>query len=405
MIKSLKSQEIICSKEDFLQTFESIKKWDSINNESIKKILTWIKYFSKKFNLALDNFNELELLEKMKSSEDFFDIWLAKKIEEILELDRELEKHYFEVLNESTLLLKVDTDWKVIYASDNFCDITGYSMEELIWMETKKLSGNFSKEKPKEFWENLWTTVLSWKVWKWHLKNKTKDDSEYWTETTIVPKFKNWEIEYFTVVRTDITETEELKSELVFKSQELQRLNSYLIIKNAELEILSMTDSLTWIDNRRSFDKRMIEEFNRAKRHWYSLSLLTFDIDFFKNINDTYGHSMWDVALKAIAEKMKSSFREGDVKTRVGWEEFSIILPSTNIEEARLVGEKFRKIIEEMNIPGIPKITISLWLSCYNIKKPLLNFDTFLEKADEALYLAKETGRNNLKTCEDLQKQ
>lgn len=403
MIKSLKPSDITCPKEEFLQTFESIKRWDSINDESRRKILTWIKYFSKKLNLSLDNFNELELLEKMKSSEDFFDIWLAKKIEEILWLDKDLENHYFDVINTSTLYLEVWLDWKIISANKKFADISWYSIEELIWAETKNLSWDFSMERPREFWDNLWNTVLSGQIWQGSIKNQTKNWDYYRTETTIVPKMTNWEVEYFTVVRTDITESEKQKLELMENNIQLKVVSEELSKKNEILERESLTDSLTWLENRRSFDRRLLEEFNRTKRDWTNLALVVLDIDFFKKINDTYWHNIWDLVIKRVAEYIKINFRITDFKARVWWEEFAIILPSTSVEEARALSEKFRRIIENMNLDDIWNITISIWVACYNNKKEYFTDEnTLFKKADEALYLAKNWGRNKVKTCKDL---
>lgn len=403
MIKSIKPQDITCSKEEFSQTFESIKNWDSINNDSRKKILTWIKYFSKKLNLALDNFNELELLEKMKSSEDFFDIWLANKIEEILWLDRDLENHYFKVINNSTLYLKVWLDWKIISANKKFADISWYSIDELIWIETKTLSWDFSMERPREFWDNLWNTVLAWNIWQGSIKNQTKRKDYYRTETTIIPKMLNWEVEYFTVVRTDITESEKQKLELMENNVQLSLMTEDLMEKNSILEKKSLTDALTWLENRGSFDKRLFEEYNRTKKDWTNLALVMLDIDFFKKINDTYWHNIWDIVIKRVAEYIKINFWLTSFKARVWWEEFAIILPSTSAEEARALSEKFRRIIENINLDDIWNITISIWVACYNNKKEYFTDEkTLYKKADEALYLAKNSGRNNVKTCLDL---
>lgn len=398
----LKTSEITCSKEEFLSTFELIKNNQTLTTESRNKINTCIKYYSKKLNLSLDNFNEIELLEALKISDDLADIWLAKKIEEILELDRDLEKHYLKVIDNSTLYLKVWKDGKIISANQKFLDISWYSIEEIIGKETKTLSWDFSLEKPQCFWGNLWKTVLSWNIWQWSIKNQTKYWDYYRTETMILPKITNWEVEYFTVVRTDITESEKHKLELMDNNVELTLLTEELMDKISKLEILSMTDSLTWLENRRSFDKRLLEEFNRTKRDWISLSLIILDIDFFKKINDTYWHDMWDQVIKRISEYLKINFRIADFKARIWGEEFAIILPSTSLEEARALWEKFRRIVEGIKLDKIEKITISIGISCYNNKKEFITKDTLFKKADEALYLAKHSWRNIVKTCENL---
>lgn len=395
----LKTSEITCSKEAFLSTFELIKNHQTLTTGAQKTINTYIKYYSKKLDFSLDNFNEIELLKALKISDDLADVWLAKKIEEILELDNNELEHYLKVIDNSTLCLKVWLDWKIISSNNKFAELAWYSIEELIWFETKDLSWNFSLEKPQEFWKDLWETVLSWNIWQWSIKNQTKYWDYYRTETTIVPKVTNWKVEYFTVVRTDITESEKQKLELIENNMQLTTLAEDLMDKISKLEILSMTDSLTWLENRRSFDKKLLEEFNRTKRDGANLALIIFDIDFFKKINDTYWHDIWDHVIKRISEYLKINFRITDFKARIWWEEFAVILPSTSSEEALALREKFRKIVENIKLNQIENITISVGISCYNKnKKEFITVDTLFKKADEALYTAKNSGRNIVKT-------
>ena len=159
----------------------------------------------------------------------------------------------------------------------------------------------------------------------------------------------------------------------------------------------NMRDGLTGIYNRRHLDKRLAEEFERSRRYGRSLSLIVCDIDFFKKVNDTYGHNCGDFILKAVAGTIGSSIRKTDFFARFGGEEFCCLLPETDLASAMVVAEKFRREIEAMDnvFQGTNvKVTISLGVSEQRESMPTPQ--AFFEKADQALYRAKKTGRNRV---------
>jgi len=166
------------------------------------------------------------------------------------------------------------------------------------------------------------------------------------------------------------------------------------------IERLSLTDHLTSLPNRRSFDERIHMEWNRAIREQTSISIMIIDIDKFKIFNDTYGHQHGDIVLQAAANIFPQSFRRpGDFAARWGGEEFVVLLPNTPLEGAMHVAEKIRADIEEAVIPcaggSNTGITISIGV---NTQKPTQgsSIDAFLSLADKALYAAKEAGRNRV---------
>lgn len=394
----IKPSDVICTRQDFLKAKEAVLKNMDVKAVSIRSIVLAIKYFSKKYKLVIDEFDEKILLEKMKQSDDFAQVWLATKVEEILWYNSWLDAHYFEALNASSMVLKVSKDWKILWANKSFTEVAWYTLEEVIWLETRQLSWDFSKEKPREFWENLWNTILFWNIWKWKIKNQTKDWTYYRTDTTIIPKMTNWELDYFTVVRTDVTENENLRSD-VQKVDELRRTNTHLIAENAKLWILSKTDWLTGLHNRRAFDEKLDEEISRARRTNTDLSLILFDVDHFKKINDTYWHDIWDVTLKLIAEELKSITRDIDFKFRIGWEEFAIILTWESLESTKKIAEKIRLFFENLRMEWLPNFTMSFWISFFNnLNSKLTTKEMFFKKADEALYRAKDAWRNCVRT-------
>lgn len=172
-------------------------------------------------------------------------------------------------------------------------------------------------------------------------------------------------------------------------------------IENARVyervEQMAATDGLTGLFNRRFFQEALVREFARADREEGRLALLLLDIDHFKQLNDTYGHTMGDVVLKQVAEVLKSALRKGDVLARYGGEEFVIVLPSASIGGARDFAERVRKAVAMSSIhPGgaRKKVTVSVgWaISPDDAAEP----QDLVERADRALYAAKEAGRNRV---------
>jgi diguanylate cyclase len=158
---------------------------------------------------------------------------------------------------------------------------------------------------------------------------------------------------------------------------------------------MNWKDGLTGIYNRRYMEIKLGEEFNRCKRYGSKLSIIMLDIDFFKKVNDKYGHQCGDFILKSVSSRILSIIRNVDYLFRYGGEEFCCMLPETKFDGAMLVAERFREAIMEMENNydnSIVKITISLGVAGLNdgISSP----EMFIKKADEALYRAKREGRN-----------
>ena len=159
-------------------------------------------------------------------------------------------------------------------------------------------------------------------------------------------------------------------------------------------------DALTNLNNRRQFEVRLKQEIAITKRQKNPLCAMMVDIDFFKKVNDTYGHASGDAVLRTVASIIKEHLRESDIPSRYGGEEFAVLLPYTHIEEAKIVGERLRKAVETTPIPIDKKninVTISMGLAEFS---PQETGEDLFKRADSALYEAKESGRNRV--CVDL---
>ncbi|MEW6515979.1 MAG: diguanylate cyclase [candidate division FCPU426 bacterium] len=168
-----------------------------------------------------------------------------------------------------------------------------------------------------------------------------------------------------------------------------------LALRNARHYEQAITDAMTKLYLKRYFQLRLDDEIKRAERYHNKLTLLMSDIDHFKNINDTYGHTKGDEVLIAVAKAIKENFRDVDVPARYGGEEFSVIMPEVSKEEAVIPAERLRKAVEA--IPFVlngenVQVTISIGLAEYHkdAQTPL----QLIEAADAALYRSKENGRN-----------
>jgi diguanylate cyclase (GGDEF)-like protein len=162
----------------------------------------------------------------------------------------------------------------------------------------------------------------------------------------------------------------------------------------------AVTDALTGLYNRRYFEEALEKEVQRAKRQMQPFSVIGIDLDYLKKINDTYGHAFGDLAIKTIAEVLKSNARSVDVPARIGGEEFNVLLPGVGSEGAMIAAERIRKSIEEAQIDTIGHITGSLGVATYLEHSD--NIEEVLELTDQAMYTSKRNGRNRVTLAQNI---
>jgi diguanylate cyclase (GGDEF)-like protein/PAS domain S-box-containing protein len=192
----------------------------------------------------------------------------------------------------------------------------------------------------------------------------------------------------------DITERKEAE-------QHIQDLLKQLEIEKNTAQVNAITDSLTGLGNRRYFDVALEREFYRLKRSGATLSLIIIDVDHFKKFNDKYGHLAGDDCLIQIGNILKAiAGRAPDIVTRYGGEEFVVILPETESDGAKVLAERIRKDVEELGVPHATSETaevVTVSLGVVSVKtNNLFSQNQVLALADEALYVAKEKGRNRI---------
>lgn len=266
-------------------------------------------------------------------------------------------------------LVKItDVEGNMIYVNNALIAKTGYKEIELLHQNPRIFK---SGKHPKSFYKNMWDTILAKKIYRNVIINKKKDGTLYYEDQTISPILdKNDNIIYFVATSKDVSSQIELEK---------------------KLKLMATTDALTGIYNRFKMNEEIDMEIKKAKRNKKSFALIMFDIDFFKSINDTYGHDVGDRVLEELADIVRHSIRQTDTFARWGGEEFLILVRNDDAASVFYLAEKIRKKVENTLFADKTTITISLGISIYTKNKTK---QTLLKEADEALYKAKALGRN-----------
>jgi diguanylate cyclase (GGDEF)-like protein/PAS domain S-box-containing protein len=272
---------------------------------------------------------------------------------------------YVDMIDKYVISMTVDLNKKILAVSKALCNISGFSKDELVGNDLAILK---NKELNNRVCKDLWNNVSQGKVWIGEIENRKKNGELYWIKTTVLPNIENNKILSYSSISEDISDKK--------------------IIEN-----ISETDKLTQLYNRIKLDRSLENEFNRFKRNKSIFSLILVDIDFFKSVNDTFGHQVGDKVLIQISKILKENCRKIDILGRWGGEEFLIICVNTDILGACNLAEKLRKNIEEFEFDIVKHKTISLGVSQI-IEND--NIESLIKRVDNNLYQAKRSGRNKI---------
>ena len=225
-----------------------------------------------------------------------------------------------------------------------------------------------------------------------------------WSNTALADG-KN-QLAYIIATGIDITEKKLAEDKIAQNHKELGNLiarrTAQLNDANQKLELMAYQDVVTGLYNRRYFNKALEREIRRARRNDQPLSLLIADVDYFKNYNDTYGHLAGDVCLKNIATLFRQHFqRASDLIARYGGEEFCVILPNIDSDAAKILSENFLELVRNANFPHdastiADRVTISIGIATCSVH-PDCDAELLIKSADNALYVAKKSGRDRVK--------
>ena len=276
-------------------------------------------------------------------------------------------KKNIKIIDDNVLISYSDIDGKITGVSEALCRMTGYTKDELIGKNHRIFR---HPDSSMELFEQLWSTLLKGETFRGEIKNLSKDGTAHWIDAIITPLFDNrGNIEGFSAIRRNITDE-----------------------KHAQQ--LAITDQLTQTYNRLHLENIFKSEIKRSERYNGTYSVLLMDVDNFKSINDNFGHDIGDIVLVEIVKLLKKNIRDVDILGRWGGEEFLIISTQTTIDEAEVIGEKLRAIIEYYSFDTIGNITCSFGISEY--KDTDKSSKDVIKRADDALYGSKNNGRNRV---------
>lgn len=276
-------------------------------------------------------------------------------------------KNYADIIDLFVITTSTDSKGTILNVSTAFCDVSGYSPNEMIGRNNNIIR---HPNTPIELYEEMWTTILQGKTWRGEIQDRAKDGSSIWLKHIITSDIDNTGMVIgFTSISHDISDKK-------------------------EIERLSVTDGLTGLFNRRKLDEVIQNEIDRFDRYNQPFAVILLDIDFFKKVNDNFGHKVGDLVLINIAKILHTKVRKTDLIGRWGGEEFMVVCSSTQLNGAMNLAENIRKAIEVEVFPDVGNLTASFGVTqCYEGNTA----DDIFLRTDSALYMAKKNGRNCIK--------
>ena len=302
------------------------------------------------------------------------------------------QANWLHALKNHTLISTMNRRGQFTYISDQFAKLIGLPASDLIGQSRR----NFPLLPETSSLRYYLTMAEQGQAISFEFSGQTPTGEQYWIRSLLIALNSPSDTEQvFLELATDLTNEKDAQAKLEEVNSNLVRVineNTELI---ARLEVTARTDSLTGLANRRALFERAEQEISRCARNCQALSLVMLDIDHFKEINDNHGHEIGDQALIQLGQWVCELLRTHDLFARTGGEEFVLLLPETNLAQAKEVAERVRDSVYRQNIalPGGGSIHFTTSLGLTEIK-PSESLETALSRADKALYQAKASGRN-----------
>ena len=328
--------------------------------------------------------------------------YIADVIWEIVErkrADEKLQQLSRAVEQSSASIVITDTTGRIEYVNPRFTAITGYGSDEVIGKNPRILK---TDKTPRETHRQLWQELTSGREWQGEFINRKKNGEEYYESANISPIMNDQGIvTHYLAVKEDITGQKMTEKELRNKNQILQFQLETIEKLQADLREQAIRDPLTGLYNRRYLYETMGRELARAKRENYPISFMMMDIDHFKQVNDTHGHSAGDQVLVALADLLRTHTRQGDIACRYGGEEFLVIMAEVGEVDAKRRAEEICSNFNNLQIDysGI-KLSAAISIGAAFYPRDGNDSDMVIKAADAAMYKAKQDGRNRVRVWE-----
>lgn len=316
--------------------------------------------------------------------QDITDLRMAqeslRQSEKIAQQSLETLKHQKFALDKHAIVTVTDVQGRITYANEKYCEVTGYSFEELIGQDNAIVNSGYH---PKGFFKGMYSVVASGKSWHAEVCNRAKDGHLYWVDATIAPYMgDDGKPESYITISTNISQRKAAEE------------------KNNHL---AFYDQITHLPNRRLLLDRLNQALVASARSGRNGALLFLDLDHFKTLNDTLGHEFGDLLLQQVAERLANCVREGDTVAHIGGDEFVVLLEnlSENVVEAATQTEAIgEKVLSSLNQPyqlAIHEYQSTSSMGAVLFKDQAYTQDDLLKHGDIAMYQAKAAGRNTLR--------
>lgn len=271
-----------------------------------------------------------------------------------------------ELVDRYVISSQTDPDGIITHVSDAYCRVAGYSREEMVGAPQSIVR---HPEAPEELFRDMWATLRAGDDWSGEFPNRAKDGSTFWVDASIAPvRSEGGETVGYAAILRDVT-------------------------ARREVERLSVTDTLTGVANRLACERVLEREHERYRRYRHALSVILFDLDRFKALNDTYGHNAGDAALRRVGAILTTRVRSQDTAGRWGGEEFLIVCPETDLAGASELARHLRNALHAADWGDTPAVTASFGVA---EATPDESPERLIGRADDALYCAKLRGRDRI---------
>ncbi|KPA99211.1 putative bifunctional diguanylate cyclase/phosphodiesterase [Pseudomonas asplenii] len=284
-----------------------------------------------------------------------------------------MDETYRKVVDAAAIFSETDLNGRITYVNGPFCAISGYSREELLGQNHRMLNSGFH---PTEFFDDMWRTLTRGQVWKGEVCNRAKDGSLFWLDSTMVPLLDDvtGQVRKYMSIRFDVSEKQRLLQTLQWRVGH---------------------DVLTGLPNRAFLSELLNQALDFARRERIPLAVCMLDLDGFKVVNDSYGHACGDALLVEVAARLRGIMRGEDVVARLAGDEFVLIL--RYVHDSQALRAALQRVLWAISAPySIRGQELHVYASIGVTLFPEddEDADTLLRHADQAMYMAKQGGRN-----------